>query len=264
MAALELNDPPAVPAKYYGAGKTRRKRDGHHSVTPDPRIPHQPRIFEGFGGVYQAVGPGTACRMDSQMFIDWLDREGRSGGDKPGCDSPWAEDPNEACADLVRNIPAYRHGRVDPSRKGGRFRAGTQSKTWGYKGMYIQIQYLTTAPTPLMKMPGTGTVYRDSMHFNCHADLCRPLYLDYVAVDFPDLRLVGSTPGWPWVAELMGVAWRHPNIYVATSVVRPKLFGNPLSGYETLIQFQHLLQIESSLAGVGTAHEKVEEIRVYC
>jgi predicted TIM-barrel fold metal-dependent hydrolase len=67
-------------------------------------------------------------------------------------------------------------------------------------------------------------------------DLCRPLYLDYVAVDFPDLKLVGCTPGWPWVAELMGVVWRHPNVYVSTTSVRPKYLGMPRSGYETLIQ----------------------------
>ena len=56
---------------------------------------------------------------------------------------------------------------------------------------------------------------QSSMHFSqkAYMDLCRPLYLDYVAVDFPDLKIVGSTPGWPWVAELVAVAWRHPNVF---------------------------------------------------
>jgi predicted TIM-barrel fold metal-dependent hydrolase len=55
-------------------------------------------------------------------------------------------------------------------------------------------------------------------------------------VDFPELKIVGSTPGFPWVAELMAVAWRHPNVYISTSTVRPKYLGKPNSGYETMMQ----------------------------
>jgi predicted TIM-barrel fold metal-dependent hydrolase len=77
-----------------------------------------------------------------------------------------------------------------------------------------------------------------SMHFRRDArlDVCRPIHIDHVAVDFPELKIVGSTPGFPWVAELMAVAWRHPNVYVSTSTVRPKYLGKPNSGYETLLQ----------------------------
>ncbi len=77
-----------------------------------------------------------------------------------------------------------------------------------------------------------------SMHFRRDArmDICRPIHIDYVAVDFPELKIVGSTPGFPWVAELMAVAWRHPNVYISTSTVRPKYLGKPNSGYETLLQ----------------------------
>ncbi|MCP4751862.1 MAG: amidohydrolase family protein, partial [Proteobacteria bacterium] len=37
-------------------------------------------------------------------------------------------------------------------------------------------------------------------------DVGRPLYLDKVAMAFPELKIVASCGGWPWVPELIGVA----------------------------------------------------------
>ena len=106
-----------------------------------------------------------------------------------------------------------------------------------------------------------------SMHFSRHApmDICRPIYLDYIAIDFPDLLIVGSTPGWPWVSELMGVAWRHPNVYVSTSTVRPKYFSRPNSGYETLLQHGNSTLQDKIMFASGwpmlSMKQGVEEIR---
>lgn len=50
----------------------------------------------------------------------------------------------------------------------------------------------------------------------------RPILLDNIAIYFPELRLVGAHHGWPWVEELIAVAWKHPNVYVATSGHAPK------------------------------------------
>ncbi len=67
--------------------------------------------------------------------------------------------------------------------------------------------------------------------------LSHPLYLDEVAVDFPELTLIASTPGWPWVAELMAVAWRHPNVYIKIAAMRPKYFAKQNTGWETLLHY---------------------------
>jgi uncharacterized protein len=92
-----------------------------------------------------------------------------------------------------------------------------------------------------------------SMHFSTKVkmDLCRPLYFDYVAVDFPELKIVMSTPGFPWVGELVGVAWRHPNVYIATSVVRAKYLGMPGTGYEILLQFGNSILQDKIIYGTG-------------
>ena len=41
-----------------------------------------------------------------------------------------------------------------------------------------------------------------------------PVTYDRVARDFPDLSVVAVHGGWPWVTEMLGVAWRRPNVWV--------------------------------------------------
>jgi hypothetical protein len=72
-------------------------------------------------------------------------------------------------------------------------------------------------------------------------DVGRPLYLDKAAVDFPEMKLVASCGGWPWVPEMVGVARRHRNIYIDTSSHRPKHLATPGSGWEMLMQFGNTL-----------------------
>ena len=50
----------------------------------------------------------------------------------------------------------------------------------------------------------------------------RPIYLDEVALAFPELTIVGCHLGQPWHEEMMTLAWKHPNVYVETSARTPK------------------------------------------
>ena len=68
-------------------------------------------------------------------------------------------------------------------------------------------------------------------------DLGRPVYLDEVACDFPELTIIAGLGGWPWVPELVGLARRHQNVYIDLAAHRPKYISNPGSGFETLLQF---------------------------
>ena len=45
----------------------------------------------------------------------------------------------------------------------------------------------------------------------------RPIYIDEVALTFPDLRILGTHVGNPWEEEMMILAWKHPNVYVESS-----------------------------------------------
>ena len=42
-----------------------------------------------------------------------------------------------------------------------------------------------------------------------------PIQLDRVAADFPGLRIVVSHGNWPWVSEILHVAFRRANVYVS-------------------------------------------------
>jgi predicted TIM-barrel fold metal-dependent hydrolase len=65
----------------------------------------------------------------------------------------------------------------------------------------------------------------------------RPIYLDIVAQDFPDLKIIAGHGGWPWVNELVAVAWRNPNIYIDIASYIPKYIGMQGTGWEQLIHF---------------------------
>lgn len=52
----------------------------------------------------------------------------------------------------------------------------------------------------------------------------RPIYLDQVALHFPELKIVGCHIGWPWTEEMVAIAWKHPNVYIDTSAHLPKYY----------------------------------------
>ena len=46
----------------------------------------------------------------------------------------------------------------------------------------------------------------------------RPIpYLDLVALEFPELRIVGGHIGVPWLDEMISLAVKYPNEYIDTS-----------------------------------------------
>jgi predicted TIM-barrel fold metal-dependent hydrolase len=49
------------------------------------------------------------------------------------------------------------------------------------------------------------------------SEVGRPIYLDQVALDFPELVIVGGHIGYPWTDEAVAVATKHQNVYIDTS-----------------------------------------------
>lgn len=50
----------------------------------------------------------------------------------------------------------------------------------------------------------------------------RPITLDTIACDFPELKLIGIHIGYPWTEEMISVAWKHPNVYIGSDAYAPK------------------------------------------
>jgi predicted TIM-barrel fold metal-dependent hydrolase len=59
----------------------------------------------------------------------------------------------------------------------------------------------------------------------------RPILLDNIALDFPELRVVAAHTGWPWVEELIAMSWKHPNIFIATTAHAPRYWKPELVSY---------------------------------
>ena len=52
----------------------------------------------------------------------------------------------------------------------------------------------------------------------CHSEPGRLIpYLDNVLLDFPELKVVGGHVGYPWIDEVISLAFKYPNFFVDTS-----------------------------------------------
>jgi predicted TIM-barrel fold metal-dependent hydrolase len=59
----------------------------------------------------------------------------------------------------------------------------------------------------------------------------QPILLDDVALYFPELKIIAAHTGWPWVEELIALAWKHPNVYIATTAHAPKYWDRSLVAF---------------------------------
>ena len=60
----------------------------------------------------------------------------------------------------------------------------------------------------------------------------RPIpYIDQVALDFPELVIVGGHVGYPWTEEMIAVCRKHPNVYIDTSAYTSKRLPPELVSY---------------------------------
>lgn len=71
-------------------------------------------------------------------------------------------------------------------------------------------------------MPGGGGV---------RLKYSNPMYLDDVAVDFPDMTIIIAHPSWPWQDEALSVCLHKSNVYIDLSGWSPKYFPPQLVQY---------------------------------
>jgi predicted TIM-barrel fold metal-dependent hydrolase len=60
----------------------------------------------------------------------------------------------------------------------------------------------------------------------------RPIpYIDQIAIDFPELVIVGGHIGYPWTEEMIAVCTKHPNVYIDTSAYTVRRYPEALVNY---------------------------------
>ena len=66
----------------------------------------------------------------------------------------------------------------------------------------------------------------------CPSEPGRPIpYIDEVAIEFPELKIIGGHIGYPWTTEMIAVATKHENVYIDTSAYVAKRFPPELVTY---------------------------------
>jgi len=66
----------------------------------------------------------------------------------------------------------------------------------------------------------------------CPSEPGRPIpYIDEVAIEFPELRIVCSHIGYPWTTEMIAVATKHLNVFIDTSAYTAKRYPPDLLRY---------------------------------
>jgi len=59
----------------------------------------------------------------------------------------------------------------------------------------------------------------------------RPIALDAVACDFPELKIIGIHVGIPWTDEMIAMAWKHPNVYIGCDAHSPRYWPASFVNY---------------------------------
>jgi len=72
---------------------------------------------------------------------------------------------------------------------------------------------------PIMMQVGHCLRYQ---HERILPSVGRPITLDQIAIDFPELVLIGIHLGYPWTEEMISVAWKHENVYIGSDAYAPR------------------------------------------
>ena len=178
---------------------------------------------------------------------DYLQRMDRAGIDKSLLIAVRAGDirmkgsfevPYQDVADVCARFPDRYHGLagIDPFRGMDQLRELEHAVTeLGFVGAHLYPHWMELAPDhrkyypiyakccelgiPIMMQVGHNLVYSRERRL---PSVGRPICLDTVAIDFPELKLIGIHIGVPWTDEMISMAWKHENVYIGTDAYAPK------------------------------------------
>jgi len=151
---------------------------------------------------------------------------------------------NELIADLVRAHPDTLTGYagVDPRKGMAAVRELEHAvRELGLRGLSTDPFINQLLPTDAQYYPlyakavelGIPVFSHCSVNFDSRVvmDYGHPRHLDQVACHFPELTIIARHGGWPWVLDMVAVAWRHENVYVEISGISPKYLHRDLLTY---------------------------------
>lgn len=150
-------------------------------------------------------------------------------------------------ADAVNEHPDRFHGLagIDPFEGMEGVRALEHAvKELGFIGAHVYPHWFELAPdharyypfyakcvelgVPIQLQVGQSMVYSP---INPMRSVGRPIALDAVACDFPELKLIGIHIGVPWQDEMIAMAWKHENVFIGCDAHAPKYWPQSFVQY---------------------------------
>jgi predicted TIM-barrel fold metal-dependent hydrolase len=148
------------------------------------------------------------------------------------------EVPYEMVAEICAKHPDRFSGLagVDPTRGMQGLRdLETAVKKYGFVGAHWYPHWFAMPPdapriypyyakcceldVPIMMQVGHNLVYQKDRRL---PSVAKPILLDQVAIDFPELILIGIHIGVPWTEEMISMCWKHENVFTAGDAYAPK------------------------------------------
>jgi hypothetical protein len=111
-------------------------------------------------------------------------------------------------------------------------------KLWTLTGFYPddEAYYPLYEKVAELKLP--ILVHTGSGPPGTYMKFSRPVYVDKVAVDFPDINIIMAHIGMPWVEEAAAVVMKNPNVFVDLSAWEPMLKAAPVALCQALAQIK--------------------------
>jgi predicted TIM-barrel fold metal-dependent hydrolase len=121
---------------------------------------------------------------------------------------------------------------TDYGVRGFKFHPSMQGFYPNDRKAYVLYEAIAEAKLPALFHTGqTGVGARVRGGMGIRLKYSNPLFLDDVAVDFPDMPIILAHPSFPWQDEALAVATHKPNVYIDLSGWSPKYFPPNLVQY---------------------------------
>jgi hypothetical protein len=106
---------------------------------------------------------------------------------------------------------------------GAKFHPGVQAFYPSEKQFYPLYETIVELGVPALFHTGTNGLGAGTPGgMGIKMDYTRPIYLDMVAADFPELIIIGAHPAWPWHEEMLAIIGHKSNVFMDLSGWSPR------------------------------------------
>ncbi len=113
---------------------------------------------------------------------------------------------------------------------------------------------------PIQMQVGQSLIYSPDRRLR---SVGRPITLDDVACDFPELTLIGIHVGIPWTSEMIAMAWKHPNVYIGCDAHAPKYWPPEFVHYiNTYGQDKVIFGTDFPVLGFERTRQEIESLEL--